>query len=226
MSLFDQFKKMFKKKEEKNDLFSLSDLNFDEKSEKSSEENKNEVKMNETRASESVVSSKEDQVSKKELSTIEVINTNEAIESWEKTLNAAQQHPLSQVKIINTQILEELTNVLRSMNDKMKRLEELDKLDKILNLLSESKAELDQKGINSSFLDSAIKEIESLTIKDKDVLEWIERQERVTAKQLADYVNLSRSTASFRLNRLKELGLLEKEAIGKKIFYRVKKKNF
>ena len=43
-----------------------------------------------------------------------------------------------------------------------------------------------------------------------------------TANQLADFLNLSRSTASFRLNRLAELGALDKEAIGKKIFYKIK----
>ena len=53
-------------------------------------------------------------------------------------------------------------------------------------------------------------------------MEWITKQDRVTANQLADHINLSRSTASFRLNRLAELGVLDKEAIGKKIFYKIK----
>ncbi len=150
---------------------------------------------------------------------IRVEDTYNAIKSWEKTLEVAKQHPLSQVKILNTQILEELTSVLRQMDAKLSKL---DKLDEILGILSETKKELDEKGVKSSAIDRAIEEIEKLTVKDKEVVAWIAKQGRVTAKQLADYTGLSRSTASFRLNRLAEMGILEKEAVGKKIFYKPK----
>ena len=156
---------------------------------------------------------------KPEVNEIRVEDTFSAIKSWEKTLEAAKQHPLSQVKIINTQILEELTNVLKQMDSK---LEKLDKLDEILAILNETKRELSEKGVESSALDKAIEEVERLTIKDKEVVAWIAKQGRVTAKQLADYTGLSRSTASFRLNRLAELGILKKEAVGKKIYYKPK----
>lgn len=151
--------------------------------------------------------------------SIPIDDTYHAIKTWEKTLEAAKQHPLSQVKILNTQILEELTNVLKHMNHK---LDKLDKLDDVLMLLHETREELNEKGIESSKIDEAIEEIERLTIKDKEVVSWIAKQGRVTAKQLADYTGLSRSTASFRLNRLAEIGVLEKEAVGKKIFYKTK----
>ena len=130
---------------------------------------------------------------------IEVLDTDRAIDSWERTLQAAQRHPLSQVKVINTQILEELSNVLKSMNAKLDKLEILDQ---IYDILIRTEAELKAKGVKSEHLDAAMAEIERLTIKDADVLEWISRQDRVAAQQLADRVNLSRSTASFRLNRL------------------------
>jgi DNA-binding transcriptional ArsR family regulator len=146
-----------------------------------------------------------------------------AIKQWEDTIKAAQQHPLSQVKIINSQILEELNHVLRSMDHRLEKLNDLEKLDYILDLLQRTKEEIAEKGVSSPALDSAITQISQLTIKDKEVIDWVGRQERVTANQLADYINLSRSTASFRLNRLAELGALEKEAIGKKIYYKIKK---
>lgn len=153
---------------------------------------------------------------------IDVVDTSKAIENWEKTLQAVQQHPLSQVKIINTQILEDLSNVLKSMNSKMDKLDNLDKLDQIYEILLRTYSELEAKGIKSEHLNAALSEIERLTIKDKDVIEWISKQDQVTAQQLADRINLSRSTASFRLNRLSELGVLNKEAIGKKIYYKIK----
>ena len=53
--------------------------------------------------------------------SIEVQDTGSAIKNWENTLKAAQQHPLTQAKIINTQILEELSNVLKSMDLKQEK---------------------------------------------------------------------------------------------------------
>jgi DNA-binding transcriptional ArsR family regulator len=150
-------------------------------------------------------------------------STHMAIKQWEDTIKVAQQHPLSQVKIINTQILEELNAVLKTMDHRLEKLDDLDKLDIILDLLESTKQELESKGVSSAALNDAITQINQLTIKDKDVIDWIGRQERVTAQQLADFLNLSRSTASFRLNRLSELGALDKEAIGKKIYYKIRK---
>ena len=109
------------------------------------------------------------------------------------------------------------------MDHRLEKLNDLEKLDFILELLQQTKEEIAEKGVSSQALDSAITHISQLTIKDKEVIDWVSRQERVTANQLADYINLSRSTASFRLNRLAELGALEKEAIGKKIYYKIKK---
>jgi DNA-binding transcriptional ArsR family regulator len=156
---------------------------------------------------------------------ITVQDTGSAIKNWESTIQAAQQHPLSQVKIINTQILEELSNVLRSMDNKLEKLEKLDKLDEIIDILRRSREELASKGMELPQLNMAIEEIERLTIKDKDVIDWVAKHDKVTANQLADFINLSRSTASFRLNRLAELGALEKEALGKKIYYKIKKQH-
>jgi len=150
-------------------------------------------------------------------------STHMAIKQWEDTIKAAQQHPLSQAKILNTQILEDLHSVLKAMNNRLDRLDDLDKLDSILQLLRETKENMDAQGLNVDQLDQAIEQIDQLTIKDKEVLEWVSRQERVTAQQLSDYINLSRSTASFRLNRLEDLGALDKEAVGKKIYYKIKK---
>jgi DNA-binding MarR family transcriptional regulator len=155
--------------------------------------------------------------------SIDEQSTHLAIKQWEDTIKIAQQHPLSQVKIINSKILEDLDVVLKSMNQRLERLDDLDKLDIILELLQSTKQEIESKGIRSDALDNAISQIGQFTIKDKDVIEWVARQERVTAQQLADFLNLSRSTASFRLNRLSELNALEKEAIGKKIYYKLKK---
>ncbi len=199
MSILTKLKKLLKKKEEEKE----------EKVETSEEENE---KIEEPLQF-SVEKIKENN---------EFDSTENAIKTWEETLEAAKQHPLSQVKIVNTKILEELNHVLNQMNLKMDKLEKLDKLDKILDILDKTKEELERKEITSDYLDKAIDEIENLTIKDKEVIAWIEKKGRVTANQLSKHLGLSRSTASFRLNRLAEMDALKKEASGKRIFYTTK----
>ena len=204
MSIFSKLKQLFEKQEPK------KDDNHNDKTEEKSESS-DEVAIN-FKKPESPI-----QINSNPIDSMG--STSDAIKSWEKTIEIAKQHPLSQVKIINTQILEELGNVLKQMNNK---LDELNKLDEILILLHETQSELKDKGVEPTAINKAIEEIERLTIKDKEVVSWIVKQERVTANQLAGYTGLSRSTASFRLNRLAELGVLEKEAIGKKIYYKPK----
>lgn len=199
MSILTKLKKLLKKKdEEKDEKEQIEEEEIEEKEES--------VNLNlENLRNESVLD-----------------DTENAIKSWSETLEAAKQHPLSQAKIVNTKILEELSYVLNQMNLKMNKLDKLDKLDEILSILNETKEELDEKGVKSENLEKAIGEIENLTIKDKEVISWIEKQGKVTANQLAKHLDLSRSTASFRLNRLAEMDVLKKEASGKKIYYTVK----
>ena len=205
MSILTKLKKLLKKKNEEKD-------EKEQVEEEETEEKEESVTLNlENLRNESVLD-----------------DTENAIKSWTDTLEAAKQHPLSQAKIVNTKILEELSYVLNQMNlkmnklEKLEKLEKLDKLDEILSILNETKEELDEKGVKSENLEKAIGEIENLTIKDKEVISWIEKQGKVTANQLAKHLDLSRSTASFRLNRLAEMDILKKEASGKRIYYTVK----
>ncbi len=138
------------------------------------------------------------------------------IEDWEESVNRISDHPLSQAKIINTQFLQKLTNILNSMNQK---LNNLNKLNDILSLLKESRAEIKIVGGDTKKIDKAIKEVEDLTVRDEEVIKILNDKGPQTAEQLSRKIGVSRSTASSRLNRLHKKGIVRKKADGRKIFY-------
>ena len=145
--------------------------------------------------------------------------TKALLKTWEVQVNAVQDHPLSQAKIINTQLLARLTEILKSMDE---RLDQLVKLDDIIDLLKKGRDEVAEKGIISESLDKAIRQLQLLSIKDKEVIEVLQEKGKMTADQMANRIKVSRSTCSSRLNRLYTLGVLDKEAVGKRIFYKIK----
>ncbi len=150
---------------------------------------------------------------------IDLTQTKKLVEAWKNAVEMVQDHPLSQARIINTQLLEVLTNVLESMDNKLGKL---DKLDEILQLLKEGKKELDEKGIKIDKLDRAIIELEGATVKDRDAYKVLLEKGEMTADRLAQIMKISRSSASSRLNRMYELGMVDKRAKGKKIFFSAK----
>ncbi len=145
--------------------------------------------------------------------------TEKLVSNWKNAVEMIQDHPLSQARILNTQLLEMLTNVLSSMNAK---LDGLNKLDDIILLLKEGQKELEEKGMKSEKIEEAIVELEGATLKDKDTYNLLKSKGEMTANTLAKEMKTSRSTASSRLNRMYDLGMVEKKSKGRKIFFSIK----
>ncbi|RLG17307.1 hypothetical protein DRN63_03080 [Nanoarchaeota archaeon] len=131
------------------------------------------------------------------------------LEEWEAEVRRITNHPLSQVKVINTAILESLTDVLRNIDYK---LDNLEKLDRILEILE--KKEFFDKGIEKRKL-----EAKNLSEKDFMILRIVKNKKSVTITELMKLAQVSRSTASYRLNKLVYLGLIEKKMVGKKAVF-------
>jgi DNA-binding transcriptional ArsR family regulator len=146
-------------------------------------------------------------------------NTDKLLKAWNSSVKNVSDHPLSQVKIINTQILEQLTDILGSMNSKLDRL---DALDEILRLLKDSRTEISVKGGNTEKLDAAISKIEGITIKDEEFIRVLKDKGPQSADTMARLIGISRSTASSRLNKLEKFNLVSKNADGKDIYYKLK----
>lgn len=143
-------------------------------------------------------------------------NTEEMLKVWDNTVKSVSDHPLSQFKVINAQVLEQLTQILNNMNMK---LDKLSQLDEILELLKESRTEIRVIGGSTEKLDAAIAKIEDLTIKDEEVIRVLSEKGPKTANQMSKIIGISRSTASSRLNRLHKMKVVRKKADGKRIFY-------
>ena len=145
--------------------------------------------------------------------------TDDMIKQWSKTIDVIENHPLSQARVINTGLLNDLTQILTSMNDK---LDNLTKLDRIISLLDETKKQLEKAGLPTSNVEAAITSLKGLTVKDQDALKHFGPKDMLTTEAFASKAGLSRSTASSRLNKLFSFGLLDKVADGKQIVYKIK----
>lgn len=133
------------------------------------------------------------------------------LEEWQTRVKTIADHPLSQAKVINAQILEMLTNILNSMDHK---LSNLDKLNDILAILKQNEYEIEN-------IEKEKKDL--LSIKDNELLNIFKDGKKYSSLDISNLLKISRSTSSFRLNRLYSLGILQKEPIGKKIFFYIKK---
>ncbi len=138
----------------------------------------------------------------------------EKLQDWSELIAKVRSHPLSQAGIINTEVLMRLVQSLESIDYK---LSDLKKLDDILLLLKKSKDELEQKGVSSTTLDTAVQELERISMGDKTALDAIKKYGPVTTEKLADKMKLSRSTMSTKLNKLYTLGMLDKQVVGKEV---------
>jgi uncharacterized membrane protein len=153
--------------------------------------------------------------------TVKAVGTDILLKDWMQTIKKVENHPLSQVRIINTSILEQLTEILASIDSKLNKL---NKLDEIVSLLDKERIELDKAGIPTETLDIAIAKLKGLSTKDKEAIEVMKKHKSLTTENFAKKIGLSRSTASTRLNKLHTMGILNKTTNGKKILYKIDKK--
>jgi len=124
-------------------------------------------------------------------------------------LRKLTNHPLSQVKVINTALLESLTGVLKNIDYKLNNLEKLDKIIEIL----EKKEIFEEKFEKINF------GAKNLSDKDFMIFNIIKEKKAVTIGDLMNLAKISRSTASYRLNKLVYLGLVEKKMVGKRAVF-------
>ena len=120
--------------------------------------------------------------------------------AWKTELEKLSQHPLTQAKIINEQLLRDLYNLL----------EQIDKKLDVLNAKVE-KAGLAKQDSSKAELAGQEQKILSLA-----------GHARMTANDISDELEISRSNASLKLNKLFDMGLLEKEQDGKTVYYQIR----
>ena len=156
-----------------------------------------------------------------EVRPLKVQTVADTIESWQRQVKVLEEHPLSQARVINTKILNQITEILQSISEK---LEELKKLDELLQLLKEE--ERPRRVFRPrSAVEYALTNVGHVTYKDKEVIELLESsgEEGMTSEEVGAALNLARSTVCYRLNRLYSMGLVDKKMVGRKIVFVIKK---
>ena len=128
-----------------------------------------------------------------------------------------QEHPLSQARVVNSQILTSLTDILSGLDG---RLSELKKLDEILEILRAREA-VKQEEMKLGAVERVIKRVRHITLKDRILIDLLEKRSPISADDAAAELNLSRSTISYRMNKLYSMGVLDKEVLGRKILFKI-----
>ncbi len=146
------------------------------------------------------------------------LEVDDSLIEWKSTVEAISKHPLTQAKVVNDQLLMALTRVLESMDYK---LDKLDKLDEILRLLKKGQQKLEEKGVEVPEINKAIEKLEQ-PLKEKEVLDLLKQYDMLSAEEVAERLGISRSTASYRLNRLVRQGYATKVSQGRKVYFKIK----
>ena len=160
------------------------------------------------------------EIEEESVETVENTSTDvdRSLLEWKSTVEAISKHPLTQAKVVNDQLLASLTRVLESIDYK---LDKLDKLDEILRLLKKGQEKLEKEGVEVPEIKQAIQKLEQ-PLKEKEVLELLKQYDMLSAEEVAERLGISRSTASYRLNRLVRQGLVEKVSQGRKVYFKIK----
>jgi len=139
---------------------------------------------------------------------------NLSVENWKNMVEELQKNPLTQAKIVNEQLLNEfrtqIETIQSDVNDIKMRMDRVElKQDETLKVVKNKAPKPKSAKIRLSSNDQKLYDL----IKDTKI---------VQAGQIAEKLNISRSNASLKLNKLATFGLLDKEQDGKDMLYKLK----
>ena len=139
------------------------------------------------------------------------------LKEWKAQIEALQNHPLTQAKVINTEMLRAILSIMESMDGKVDRLHE-----RVGDLEIKIKRTPRKTKSRPVRIASETEPKLRLNSKDKEVLAFIKIKE-IQATDVAKQFKISRSNASLKLNKLHQMNFLEKRQDGKDVYYRKKK---
>lgn len=147
--------------------------------------------------------------------------------NWEQMYKSLQEHPLTQAKIVNEQLLQSTQDSLNKINNKLDDIEErvtnLEKrpIRKISKPSKKSKKEI-VKEIQQVTKVKKIVADADMTEEEKAIVEHLKKQGESDADTISTQFKISRSNASLKLNKLYKWGFLDKRLEEKTVFYKIK----
>jgi len=144
----------------------------------------------------------------------EEVDKHKVLRSWEDIYGELSEHPLTQAKIINEQLLHSTNDALNEINNK------LDGLDERVGAL-ERRRPSSKRNKGDDNVRTIIPRA-NLSNQEEQIVQLIESQNEVDAKTVAQKFNISRSNSSLKLNKLHNWGFLAKRLDEKSVFFRIK----
>ena len=144
----------------------------------------------------------------------EEADKHKVLRSWEDIYGELSEHPLTQAKIINEQLLHSTNDALNEINNK------LDGLDEGVGALERKRPTVRRN--KDDKLPSVVIPRANLSNQEEQIVQLIESQNEVDAKTVAQKFNISRSNSSLKLNKLHSWGFLAKRLDEKSVFFRIK----
>jgi DNA-binding FadR family transcriptional regulator len=144
----------------------------------------------------------------------EEADKHKVLRSWEDIYGELSEHPLTQAKIINEQLLHSTNDALNEINNK------LDGLDERVGALERKRPAVRRN--KDDQLPSVVIPRANLSNQEEQIVQLIESQNEVDAKTVAQKFNISRSNSSLKLNKLHNWGFLAKRLDEKSVFFRIK----
>jgi len=147
--------------------------------------------------------------------------------NWEQMYKSLQDHPLTQAKIVNEQLLQSTQDSLNKINNRLDDIEErvthIEKrpVTKISKTSKPSKTK--EKEVIKEI--TKIKKIVAdadMTEEEKAIIEHLKKQGESDADTVSTQFKISRSNASLKLNKLYKWGFLDKRLEEKTVFYKIK----
>ena len=149
---------------------------------------------------------------------VESKKEHKVLKSWEDMYEELQEHPLTQAKILNEQLLRNTNRSIDKIHDK------LDSFDERISSLENRKVTV-KKTLKKGFKPEVITEIVDkgqLSEQEELIMKTIKDQGEVDAKTISKKFNISRGNASLKLNKMHKYGLLAKRLDEKSIFFNIK----
>ena len=149
---------------------------------------------------------------------IESKKEHKVLKSWEDMYEELQEHPLTQAKILNEQLLRNTNQSIDKIHDKLDSFEE--RISRLENRKVTTKKTI-KKGSKPEII-TEIVDKGQLSEQEELIMKTIKDQGEVDAKTISKKFNISRGNASLKLNKMHKYGLLAKRLDEKSIFFKIK----
>lgn len=149
---------------------------------------------------------------------------------WEKMYKVLQEHPLTQAKIVNEQLLHSTQESLKKIDERLENIEE--RVSKIEKTPTRKTSRAPKKSVKKE--KEVVQEIQQvtkvkkivadadMTDEEKRIIAHLKKQGESDASTISTQFKISRSNASLKLNKLYHWGFLDKRLDEKTVFYKIK----